>query len=269
MTNNRKKLAETFLLYVKKNYDANDGAIAWKMRHSVSVGENCVYIAEKLRLPKEKIELAYIAGLLHDTGRFPQLSRYHTYMDSASIPHAPLGADILFKEGLFDTLYPKYKLSYTDRLILEDAIRQHSGIDISRNIQVESISDGDMYWLHKILKDADKIDIFKAYTAFPEIAFDKPIIDPTTQVFTDKCLDDFLNGRAVKHSDMQNGVDELLCCAAFVYKMYYDDSKILAIAKGNVYHLFDICKDMPMVKNDLDKVIKTLEQALKIKEDKK
>ncbi|MFR4260247.1 HD domain-containing protein [Gemmiger formicilis] len=41
----------------------------------------------------------WLSGMLHDVGRFEQLRRYNTFIDTQSINHAALSASVLFDEG--------------------------------------------------------------------------------------------------------------------------------------------------------------------------
>ena len=46
------------------------------------------------------------AGLLHDIGRFEQLKRYQSFIDSQTIDHANLGVTILFDDNLIEKIKP-------------------------------------------------------------------------------------------------------------------------------------------------------------------
>ena len=45
------------------------------------------------------MDLAAYCGLLHDIGRFEQLKRYNTFVDSKSIDHGLLGYEILKEDN--------------------------------------------------------------------------------------------------------------------------------------------------------------------------
>lgn len=57
-------------------------------------------IASKSNFNKEDIELATIAGLLHDYARFEQWTKYHTHDDSKSVDHGDLAVKILFPDEI-------------------------------------------------------------------------------------------------------------------------------------------------------------------------
>lgn len=67
------ELAEKEFQKYLENYDANDGSIALKIRHTYEVVRKSEYIAQGLKLDDENIKLAKIIALLHDIGRFEQV----------------------------------------------------------------------------------------------------------------------------------------------------------------------------------------------------
>ena len=70
----REKALKTFNIYVSK-YNTEDEKIKLNIEHIQRVAKNENDIAENLNLSKEDIDLAWLIGLLHDIGRFEQVSR--------------------------------------------------------------------------------------------------------------------------------------------------------------------------------------------------
>src|SRR5574344_62848 len=118
------------------NYDIN-----YKYHHSYRVCELSDTIASSLNLSDEDKYLAHVIGLLHDIGRFKQLEVYHTMNDIESVDHALYGADLLFKDNLIDRAIKNH-----NKLVIED------GLNSQELLQA------------KIIRDADKIDIYNAFT---------------------------------------------------------------------------------------------------------
>ncbi len=135
------------------NYNADDPKIRLKIDHTYRVADLCVRIAKTV--PGVREDLAWLCGMLHDVGRFEQVKRYHTFMDAQSVDHAAFGADLLFKEHLIDAFGT---FEEGDKAVLETAIRNHNRFRIE-----EGLSDTDLA-LCQILRDADKIDIFRVNT---------------------------------------------------------------------------------------------------------
>ena len=138
---------DEFIKYTE-NYDLKNENIERKQLHSLRVAEISKQIAQKLKLIEEEIKVATLIGLLHDIGRFEQYTRYGTYKDLKSIDHGDLGAEILKRE------IRKYiETSAYDEIIIK-AVKNHNKFKIEDglNSQEELFA--------KIIRDADKIDIF-------------------------------------------------------------------------------------------------------------
>ena len=56
-----------------ENYDSKYGKIDLKIRHTFGVVKASEFIANKLQLNNEDVELAKLIALLHDIGRFEQI----------------------------------------------------------------------------------------------------------------------------------------------------------------------------------------------------
>ena len=148
----RAKAVNAFDTYVS-NYDSDNPMIFLKAAHSYRVAEIAERIARSLG-QEELVDFAWLLGLLHDIGRFEQAKRYNTFADSQSVDHAELGAAILFKEGLIDC-FPTETLPEGWQNIAETAIRLHNKLALPDGL------DKDTETLSNILRDADKVDIFR------------------------------------------------------------------------------------------------------------
>ena len=83
----RQKVREQFAAYTR-NYDPSDTKIALKIAHTYRVADNCERIAKSIGLDDEEVDFAWLSGMLHDIGRFEQVVRYNTFIDSESVDHA-------------------------------------------------------------------------------------------------------------------------------------------------------------------------------------
>ncbi|CCO24719.1 HD domain-containing protein [Maridesulfovibrio hydrothermalis] len=120
-----------------------------KLDHSLDVLENSIGLCRSLNLGTELTELAQIAALFHDTGRFPQYSQYGTFRDVDSCNHATLGVRHILKNKLLE------QVPITSRKIVLGAIALHNRNRIPDNLP-ESIK-----LITQIVRDSDKIDIMK------------------------------------------------------------------------------------------------------------
>lgn len=86
-----------FSSYVNQ-FDLTDERIKLKVLHSYKVSTIAKEIALDIGLSEKDVCLAEIIGLFHDIGRFEQVKRYQTFLDSKSVDHAELGVSILQEE---------------------------------------------------------------------------------------------------------------------------------------------------------------------------
>ena len=159
---NRQAAIEAFQEYVS-HYDAENPMISDKVAHTFRVAENAEQIALHTSCP-ELADFAWFLGLLHDIGRFEQIRRYGTFADGQSVDHAELGADILFREGLIDR-FPTEDLPEGWRETAETAIRLHNKLTLPDSWPGKD--GGRTQLLCRILRDADKIDIFRVIAEIP------------------------------------------------------------------------------------------------------
>ena len=145
------KISQWFEEYTesfKKNGEL-EPMLRLKKKHSMRVAQISAAIAESMEWNESGDSLkAYAVGLLHDTGRFPQYRDYGTFLDSASIDHGDLSAEILEK------YFPWEDESETKFLVIS-AVKYHNKKDIPTNISLSA------YKWAALIRDADKIDIFR------------------------------------------------------------------------------------------------------------
>lgn len=159
---NRNQATEAFYAYVQ-NYDATDPMIRAKIDHTFRVAKIAQRVAQGVPCP-ELSDFAWFLGLLHDIGRFEQIRRFGTYDDNRSVDHAELGADILFRDGLIEGFQTK-ALPEDFRKTAETAIRLHNKLSLPEHFP-DGCMDG-TETLCRILRDADKLDIFRLISEIP------------------------------------------------------------------------------------------------------
>jgi len=144
---NLKMAEEEFIKYTEK-YDLQNERIKAKQEHSLRVMKISEQIAKGLKLRQQEIEVATLIGLLHDIARFEQYMRYGTYRDIESIDHGDFGAEILEDNIRRYTENTKY-----DEIIIK-AVKNHNKFKIEEGLTAKQ------ELFAKIIRDADKIDIF-------------------------------------------------------------------------------------------------------------
>ena len=221
----RAGVTRAFDRYVS-GYDRADPKIDLKIDHTYRVAALCERIAADIADP----DLAWLCGMLHDIGRFEQVRRYGTFVDAASVDHAALGADLLFKEGLL-TRFPT-ELSDDGLRVLEAAIRCHSAYRVPKDLP----EGGRIY--ADILRDADKIDILRVNCETPLEA----IYDVSTQALrasevSEAVRECFLNRTAVPRALKRTPADYVVAHLCLVFELVFPLSRQIAREQGYVDRL--------------------------------
>ena len=204
-------------------YDADDPKIRLKIDHTHRVAALCERIADGIA----DSSLAWLCGMLHDIGRFEQIRRYGTFVDAVSVDHATLGADLLFREGLLERFTPE--LPAEIRRILETAIRHHSAYRLP-----EGLTDAEMTCCH-ILRDADKIDIFRVNCETPlEDIYNVTTEDLRASAVSEAVKDCFRNRTAVLRSLKSTPADYVVAHLCLVFELVYPVSREIAREQGYV-----------------------------------
>ena len=132
------------------NFDKNDSMIKLRFYHSYRVMDLCRQIAENLKLSDEDTQLAMTIGLLHDYARFEQWKNYETFSDIKSIDHGDLGVKLLFEDKEIE----KFGIKEEYYSVIYDAIKYHNKYSYPDDLDERN------KLFCKIIKDADKLDIF-------------------------------------------------------------------------------------------------------------
>ena len=203
-----------------KNYDYRDEKIRLKIEHTYKVAELCEQIAVSEGLSSADVDLAWLIGLLHDIGRFEQLRQYGTFIDSESVDHAELGADILFKHG-------KIREFITDTEcddLIELAVRSHSAYRLPEGLTERETMFCD------IIRDADKVDILRVNVEFaPEDIYNVSSEILRNAEVTPEVMQSFFEEHATLRSLKKTAVDHLAGHISLIYELVYPYSvKVMA-----------------------------------------
>ena len=203
------KATKAYNQYIQ-NYDIKDKKIALKVGHMLRVKENSKEIAKSLELEQEDIDLAELIGLLHDIGRFEQIKRYNTFIDKNSVDHGKLGVEILLKEGLIREFIEDNQ--YDE--IIKLAILNHNKNEIQPGLnQREEIH-------AKIIRDADKLDIFNFISFEPKEAVYESK-DVEKEMFTPQVYEEFIKTNNVDYTKIKTHADILIAHFRYVYDLNY------------------------------------------------
>lgn len=191
----------------------NTERIKLKVKHTERVMKNCINLAKSLNLSEEDVALAGLIGLLHDIGRFEQVKRYNTFVDSQSINHAMFSSEQLFENALIRNFISDKK--YDD--IIKKAIENHNKFEIDKDVTDKALL------MSKIIRDADKCDIYvQVLESDPVLVFDGNY-DRTDKV-SDKVLSDFMQHKCIQTKDMNCKADDYVRKVALIYDFYFPNS---------------------------------------------
>lgn len=128
--------------------------IELKVAHTQRVCQEVVSLGQQLDLEAAALGLAEIMALLHDVGRFEQLSRHHTFSDSSSLDHAELGVAVLEERGLLADLETQER----ERVLRVIALHNRRRLPPDEDPTTDRFA--------RLLRDGDKLDIWHVVTTY-------------------------------------------------------------------------------------------------------
>ncbi|MCR4584598.1 MAG: HD domain-containing protein [Lachnospiraceae bacterium] len=245
----RKRCRELFDGYVEA-YDPQIIEIKLKIDHTYRVAE----IAERIAAAAgADTDLAWMLGMFHDIARFEQFTKYGTFKDAVSVDHAELGADILFKtDDSFRGIFGE------NAAVAETAIRLHNKLDLP-----EELDEGTLIYCN-ILRDADKIDIFRVINEPPYDERNRLIASMASPA-SEEVMDCVLKHRCVPRPLIHNKFEALIgqCCMGF--ELVYPESIIIAKEQGYLGRLLGLDIRESTMKEQLGKLRTEILREWKIK----
>lgn len=249
----RVKIEEVFQNYVDK-YNSRDGKIKLKIDHTYRVAKVCEKIAENLELSSQDIDMAYFTGILHDIGRFEQIRRFNTFIDAESVDHAKLGVKILFDENLIR----RFVDDNSEDELIKKVINNHNVFSLP-----EDLSDRECLFA-QILRDADKIDIFRVNVTEPILdVYGYSEDEILNSIVTKEVLESFKRRETVLRKLKRTPVDSVVSHIAFIFGIYFDESIRLAIEQGYFYKLLDFKSNNSECNEQFNEVKETVFSYLK------
>jgi len=186
-----------------------------KEEHSKRTCEEMLYLAEKLGLSDEQRRIAEVIALFHDIGRFEQFVRYRTYNDPRSVDHCLLGVKVLRQTNALDGL------DKAEREIVEKAIEYHGQKELPADL------DGECLLFSRLIRDADKIDVYYVVTDYYRQYRDDPdgfkleVELPDEPGYSAEVVEDILSGRRTDYRILRTWNDMKLCQLGWVYDVNF------------------------------------------------
>ena len=224
-----------------KNHPDNSEEYRLKRNHTFRVKEAIEKISDSMKFSNEILYSAKAAALLHDTGRFRQFAEYNTFSDALSEDHAELGLKIIQESKLLNDI----DRQSANRIIF--AVRNHNKYKISPDKDNESVI------LAKMLRDADKIDIFNIVADYYTNSESEKIAGmlnlPNNKDISEAVCIDIFEGRIPKLTDIKSCNDLKLLQMSWIFDMNFPVS--LEVVKEKKY-LDLIFNTLPLTKDAAD-----------------
>ena len=204
--------------------------IALKVRHTFDVCGIITGLSRDQSISPDKILLMEASALFHDLGRFPQYARYRTFRDSISVNHGKLGADVLAESGILGCL-PEH-----ERILITTAVRFHNAFAIPR------LDDPDGTHILKMVRDADKLDIWNIFLGFFEGGEDERASEaglglPDLPGYSEGVISDLHEKRTATIASLRTLNDFKLLQLSWIYDLNFQPSFRLLIEKDYIGRL--------------------------------
>lgn len=264
---NREHIKKTFQEYTDR-YDSANPKIKLKIDHTYRVADLCEQIAQSLELSAAEVDLAWLSGMLHDVGRFEQLRRYNTFSDAQSIDHARFAVELLYDEGLITDYVPE--ISTTELVAGARTWRSMGGVneshtsqsedmplsDISQTLRI-AIGEHSAYRIQRgldertrmfcqILRDADKVDIFRVICDTPmEEVYGFQTKDILRSAITPEVMQAFYEHHAVLRKLKKCPADYIVAHGSLTFELVYPESLRIAKEQGYLKQMMSFQSENP------------------------
>ena len=277
---NREHIKKTFQEYTDR-YDSTNPKIKLKIDHTYRVANLCEQIAQSLELSAAEVDLAWLSGMLHDVGRFEQLRRYNTFSDAQSIDHARFAVEMLYDEGLIADYVPE--ISTTELVADARTWRSMGGADESPTAQSEdmplsdilqtlriAIGEHSAYRIQKgldeqtrmfcqILRDADKVDIFRVICDTPmEEVYGFQTKDILRSAITPEVMQAFYEHHAVLRKLKKCPADYIVAHGSLTFELVYPESLRIAKEQGYLKQMMSFQSENPDTAEIFEDLLKDL-----------
>lgn len=203
-----KKAEQVFIDFINQ-YTKDDPSLELKKVHTFRVVKNSEYLAKELNLSEEDILLSKLIALLHDIGRFPQISDLGSMHDYENLDHADLGAKLLFEDGLI--------LKFVEDRQYDEIIKKAISLHNKYLLDTDGLTENQI--LHaKLIRDSDKMDSFfsKANDSIYANSYvTKEEVD--NSLITDYIYECFMNRKTIVSKDRKTPADIWISYLAFVF----------------------------------------------------
>ena len=199
-----------------------------KQLHTFKVCENIVELGKKTGLNEEDLLIAEISALFHDIGRFQQYQDYMTFSDfESSVNHSEIGIKVINSEGFFKDLLPE------TRNLIFNIILNHNIAELQFN------TDERLSILSKLLRDADKIDIFRVVMEYDKQEKELKVEEENSYFIPDEILFSFTKRKIVDIKSAQSKFDYFLLRISWIFDINFPQTFHLLDQKGYIKYMLE------------------------------
>ncbi|HZK54660.1 MAG TPA: HD domain-containing protein [Desulfosporosinus sp.] len=225
--------------------------LSYKKEHSLRVRDYMLILGRDVQLDIDQMFIAEVIGLFHDVGRFEQYVKYHTFKDHRSEDHAELGLSILEREKIF-----LERASQLENEIILTAIRNHNRREIHETVS------GNTLLFCKLIRDADKLDIFQQVIDF----YENPSATPYFAVdgnhederYSPEIIQGILSGKKISYTSVRTPVDIKLIRLSWLLDLTFPT----ALEIANKQRFLERIRAFIPVTGDTQKVFHYIEEQL-------
>lgn len=249
-------LEKKFNNYVARfKFDDNEHQrnIELKISHTRRVCEIIDKICLSITLSKEERNLAKAIALFHDIGRFEQYQKYRTFSDVKSKNHAHLAVKVLSNERFIS------HLAFSVREVIIIAIGHHNKPELpdfnKREFNVYS----------KLIRDADKLDIFEIVTQYYNQKKVNPVIElnlKNAPQVSEHVIKTILAHENIDYSKMNYLNDFKLAKMAWVFDLNFKYTVRKVIENKYIDKIYNTTDRLPIMQKAYHEIIKYLNYRL-------
>ncbi|MFC1830124.1 HD domain-containing protein [Thermodesulfobacteriota bacterium] len=202
--------------FYKRDHDYNR-PIRLKEDHTRRVCQNITELGRALGLLNHDLVLAETMSLFHDVGRFKQYADHGTFNDRISVNHAKLGIRQLATRGVLSVC------TKGERRLITKAIAYHNALTLPAGEDEETL------FYARLLRDADKLDIWKVFIDYYQERKTKPntVVEiglPDKPLCSQKIIDALNENRFARMQDLRTLSDFKLLQISWVFDLNFAPS---------------------------------------------
>ena len=227
-----------------------------KEEHSRRTCEEMLYLADELGLTSNQRRIAEATALLHDIGRFKQFVKYRTYHDPRSVNHSLLALEVLREAKVLNNV------KNGEKELIEKAIEYHGVKELPSGL------DGECLLFSKLLRDADKLDIFYVVTEYyaqykddPE-GFKLEVELPDEPWYSAEVAQAVLTGQKIDYSKLRTWNDMKLLNLGWVYDVNFPVTLKRIKQRKFLERIIDFLPEDEAIETVKDKILEYVEQRI-------